>query len=374
MIIKDEIHGNIDVSENERKVIDHSDVQRLRRIKQMAFTYLVYPGAMHTRFEHSLGVMHLSSILCERLGFNKEDTELVRMFALVHDIGHLPFSHESEKVLKQYLGSHEQIGRKKILEGSLKDILDENFGAKKVLDMEKSLQGKVVTSDLGVDRMDYLVRDARNTGVAYGMIDVERIIHTLEMKKNDIMLREGGLEAAESLLIARFMMFSTVYLHKTVRISAALFHRALDRAITAKELDPKLMPNIADDELMALLSSYPSSKKYADMLVQRNLYKEAYSLDSEAFSHLRSGIKDLEQEISEKAGCEVIMEYPTGFFKPVEFKVHLDNGEFSTISEISDLIRALKLSEDRRRKLLVLCPEKDREKVRKISEKVFGKQ
>jgi HD superfamily phosphohydrolase len=372
MIIKDEIHGNIEVNDNERAVIDHPDFQRLRRIKQMAFTYLVYPGAMHTRFEHSIGVMHLSSVLCERLGFDKDTTELVRMFALIHDIGHLPFSHESEKVLKQYIGNHEQIGRKKILEGTLKDILDENLGAKKVLEMEKTLHGRAVTSDLGVDRMDYLVRDARNTGVAYGMIDIERIIHTLEMKKNDIVLREGGLEAAESLLIARFMMFSTVYLHKTVRISAALFHRALDKAISADELDPKLMQDIADDELMALLASYPSSKKYAEMLMQRKLYKEAYTLDSEAFSHLSTGIKDLEQEISEKAGCEVIMEYPTGFFKPVEFKVHLDNGEISTISEISDLIRALKLSEDRRRKLLVLCPESHREKVKKISEKVFG--
>lgn len=373
MIIKDEIHGNIEVSESERAVIDHPDFQRLRRIKQMAFTYLVYPGAMHTRFEHSLGVMHLSSVLCERLGFDKETSSIVRMFALIHDIGHLPFSHESEKVLKHYIGNHEQIGRKKILEGSLKDVINENFNAKKVLDMEKSLHGRVVTSDLGVDRMDYLVRDARNTGVAYGMIDIERIIHTLEMKKNDIVLKEGGLEAAESLLIARFMMFSTVYLHKTVRISAALFHRALDCAITSEELNPGTMPNLSDDELISFLYSCPSSKKYAEMLTQRRLYKEAFTLDSEEFSHLSSGIKDLENEISSKAGCEVIMEYPTGFFKPVEFKVHLEDGKISTISEISDLIRALKLSEDRRRKLLVLCPENYREKVRKISEKVFSK-
>ena len=103
MMIKDEIHGNIYFNELEERIVDTPDFQRLRRIKQMAFTYLVYPGANHTRFEHSIGVFHLASVLSRKLGLNEDDAQKVRLFALLHDIGHLPFSHESEKVLEPHL-------------------------------------------------------------------------------------------------------------------------------------------------------------------------------------------------------------------------------------------------------------------------------
>src|SRR3990167_2806023 len=104
MIIKDEIYGTIKCSKLEEKIIDSEEFQRLHRIKQMAFTYLVYPSATHTRFEHCLGTMHLASTIAERMGIEGERLEKIRLFALVHDIGHVAFSHESEQVLKNYLG------------------------------------------------------------------------------------------------------------------------------------------------------------------------------------------------------------------------------------------------------------------------------
>ena len=124
MLIKDEIYGTIEFNELEQRIIDCSDFQRLRRIKQMAFTYLVYPGATHTRFEHCLGTCHLATTICERLDIDKEEKQKIRLFALLHDVGHVAFSHESEPVLKKYFSSHEEIGRKKITEGSITDIIN----------------------------------------------------------------------------------------------------------------------------------------------------------------------------------------------------------------------------------------------------------
>lgn len=370
--IKDEIHGNVEISELEAMIIDSEEFQRLRSIKQMAFTYLVYPGANHTRFEHSIGVMHLASRACEKLGFGKESTEKIRLFALLHDIGHVPFSHELEKTLKKYLGTHEEIGNRKIMESGLKDVIGEQFDAKEIILMEKSAEGKVVSSDLGVDRMDYLVRDAQNTGVAYGVIDSERIIHTLELRNGELLINEGGLEAAESLLIARFMMFSTVYLHKTVRIAAAMFQRGVEKAIEAGEVAPEDFLDIGDEEALALMREKLSSSGYVKRLMKRKLYKQAYSLDSEGFSKVKGRLGDIEREISEKAGCEVILEYPSGFFKPVDFKVDID-GKLVPIGKASELVSALRISEEKRRKLMVLCPEEKREIVKKVAEKVFRK-
>jgi HD superfamily phosphohydrolase len=371
MMIKDEILGNIELNDLETRIIDSPDFQRLRKIKQMAFTYLVYPGANHTRFEHSLGVMHLASKACAKFGFSKDTTEKVRLFALLHDIGHVAYSHELEKVLKKYCGTHEEIGRKRIMDGEIRDLLDQNYGAKKILDIENSVEGKVVTSDLGVDRMDYLVRDAENTGVAYGIIDADRILHTMLLRKKELAITEGGLEAAESLLVARFMMFSTVYLHKTVRIAAAMFQRGFQLAVESGELDPEEFLNVGDEEALALLKETDSSSDYSKRLTNRNLYKEAYSLERDRFIELKDDVEELEEELSEKAGCDVILEYPTGFFKPVDFKVVMDSGHVAPISEVSDLVRALKVSEERRRRLLVLCPAEKREKVRKLAERLL---
>lgn len=373
MIIKDEIHGNIEFDELETKIIDTKEFQRLRKIKQMAFTYLVYPGANHTRFEHSIGVMQLATRVCEKLGFDDEKTKKIRLFALLHDIGHIAFSHELEKVSKPFLGAHEQIGDKKILNGELKDVIGENYDPKEIAGMEKTVEGRIVSSDLGVDRMDYLVRDAQNTGVAYGVIDIDRIIHTLELRKNELMINEGGLEAAESLLIARFMMFSTVYLHKTVRIAAAMFQRGFENAVREKEVKPEQFLSAGDEEALLILGRTKNAGTYVERLVARNLYKEAYYVDSEKFAKISNRIREYEKEISKKASCDVILEYPSGFFKPVDFKIAPDDGtEPKPISELSDLVMALKISEEKRKKLMILCSSENRETVRKISKQIFS--
>ncbi|MBS3067667.1 HD domain-containing protein [Candidatus Micrarchaeota archaeon] len=356
MIIKDELYGTIECSELERRVIDSQEFQRLHRIKQMAFTYLVYPSATHTRFEHSLGTMHLASTMAQRLCYVGEALAKIRLFALLHDVGHVAFSHESEYVLKQYLGNHEEIGKKKIMNGELADLLKENFSPKQILDIEHTTEGNIITSDLGADRMDYLMRDARNTGVAYGIVDVDRITHTLSLEKTELTIEESSLTAAESLLIARFMMFTTVYLHRAVRIAAVMLRKAISLAIENKAITPEDFLSAGDEEILLKMRA---SNKYADALMKRKLYKEVYSLEPN--EKIKKNFKKIESELCERLKCDIIVDYPTYFYKPVNFKVKTKDG-LKPITELSEIVRSLEISEQKRKRVLILAPEEFRNK------------
>ena len=129
VIIKDELYGTIEFNDIQGRIIDTKEFQRLRGIKQMSVTNLVYPGANHTRFEHSLGTSHLASVIAGKLIEDRDLQEKIKLFGLVHDIGHTAFSHEGEDVLKDYIGDHEKVGKKMIEKGEIADILDEIFFA-----------------------------------------------------------------------------------------------------------------------------------------------------------------------------------------------------------------------------------------------------
>jgi hypothetical protein len=352
MIIKDEIHGTLEFDELEARIIDSAAFQRLRRIKQMSVTSLVYPGANHTRFEHSIGTAYLSSLIAGRLGLDGDTARKVKMCGLLHDIGHTAFSHEGEDVLKKYLGDHELLGRKKMVSGEIADILSENYRPKEIADMERSNYGSIVTSDLGADRMDYLKRDALNTGVAYGIIDVDRIVHTLAMEKDELCISKGGLEAAENLLVARFMMFSTVYLHRTVRIATAMLYRAMEGSIQDKTLKPEDFLELGDESALHLMASSEKGGKWAKALLARKLYKEVLSLPCAGWTEASAA--SLGRKLSAKLGSEIIVDYPHPFFKPVAFKVKTDEG-FRPITALSTLVHSLKKSEEERRVVLVLA-------------------
>ena len=358
MMIRDEVHGTIEFSELEGRVIDSSCFQRLRRIKQMSITNLVYPCANHTRFEHSLGTAHLSGVIAERVGLEEEDRAKVRLYGLLHDIGHGAFSHEGEDVIAEYTGGHEAVGRRRICKGEIADIISENYHPKEIADIENSAYGSIITSDLGSDRMDYLKRDALNTGVAYGIIDIDRIVHTLTMEKEGLCITKGGLEAAEYLLIARFMMFSAVYLHKTVRIATAMLYRAMEGAIEDGVVMPKDFSEMDDDAAFTIMLKSKKGKPFADALLQRRLYKEVISLSKEGWSIKKAD--DQSRKFSQKLGHDIIIDYPRGFFKPISLKVKTDEG-IRQITSMSRLVRSLKESEEDRLKVLVLADEKTRE-------------
>lgn len=364
MMIKDAIHGNIFAGELEEKIIDTAQFQRLRRIKQLAMAYLVYPGATHTRFEHSLGTMHLASGICDSLGIGGIEKEKVRIHALLHDIGHSAFSHESEKALSGFFGNHEEVGAGKMREGELGDLLMERFSKKEIGMLGRGVEKTAIAGDVGADRMDYLLRDAYHIGVSYGAVDVDRIIHTLELEGKRLVVERGGLEATETLLIGRFMMFSTVYLHKTVRIASAMLRRAIGRAVD-EGVEPKALLEGTDESVLRMLEEGKESGAYASALAQRKLYKRAYSVEGSIANY-----ENAEKELSGECGCDVIVDAPPASSRPPDIMVR-EEGKTVGIMEASDLVRSLFMAEEKRKKTLVLCPAGHREKVAAAAKRYF---
>ena len=227
MEIRDPIHGNIDIDDTEAGVIDTPEMQRLRYIKQLDMTYLVFPGANHTRFEHSLGTMQVTKALLSSMGENEKE---IAYAGLLHDIGHGPFSHLSEGFIKKYLKKdHEKIGEERITNSEIKDIISDsgmNFG--RIVDYFRDADKiDVVGGVLGSDRIDYLMRDSHYTGVAYGVIDYERLKKRLIPYRNRVAIMESGVSGAESLLLARYFMHSNVYMHHAKLIASKMLQRAM---------------------------------------------------------------------------------------------------------------------------------------------------
>jgi hypothetical protein len=280
-VIRDSIHGDIFLSELEFDLIDTPEVQRLRRIKQLGMTYLVYPSANHTRFEHSLGALHLAGRIADRLGLSEEEKIEVRIAALLHDVGHGPLSHTSEELLARYLREpHEKIGREIIENSSISDVLRsagiDPSGIGDIISGGRGYLGKIVCSAFDVDRMDYLVRDAHHTGVAYGIIDLDRIVNTMEIHNDSLVISERGLRAVEALLVARFLMIPTVYLHHASRIADVMFLRATERAIE-EGLDYKQLYKMDDYDIQNLFrSSEGYIRDIGRRIDERRLFKKAY--------------------------------------------------------------------------------------------------
>jgi len=368
MIIKDEIHGTIEFSELEGRIIDSAPFQRLRRIKQMSVTNLVYPGANHTRFEHSLGTAHLASVIAGKVGLDKDEARKVKLYALLHDVGHTAFSHEGEDVLKKHIKDHEALGEARICRGEIADILSENYKPREIAGVRRSPHGSIITSDLGADRMDYLKRDALNTGVAYGIIDTDRIVHTLAMEKGELYVGKGGLEAAEYLLVARFMMFSAVYMHRTVRIATAMLYKAIEGSIGDGTAEAKRFADLDDESAMALMVGSRFGGRYARALLERRLYKEVHSFPKKDCSSKQAAA--LGKKLSDRVGQDIIVDYPHQFFKPIEVKVRVE-GELRPLMELSSLVESLKKAEEGRMRVLVLAEagvrEKHAERIRKLS-------
>ena len=247
--IRDPLYGFINLSEIETRIIDTPVFRRLLGIKQLSHTYLVYPTAIHTRFEHSLGAAHLADLVSRQLSFDDEAREVVRLAALLHDLGHGPFSHLFEEVMRHVNGKkidHDKISMMLIKEDpDISSILgDKGEKIIHILDhrpapgLDKkisSLATDVVSSPLDVDKMDYLRRDSYHIGVAYGQFDLPRIIHTLthtdDLHEQKICVDAKGRDSVGNYRLGRYLMHAQVYKHHTRLIGDQMFLQALDLAI-----------------------------------------------------------------------------------------------------------------------------------------------
>jgi len=241
--IRDPVHGYVKITEVEKELIDSPFLQRLRRIHQLAGAYLVYPGAVHTRFEHVIGTMHVAGEVAQSLaiGFDLDPdlAQEARLAALLHDVGHGPFSHTYEEVLTEKTNvTHEDISQRIVSKTSVGDILEKHGFSKRKMSSftvgkrqtRPPFMNEIIAGSLSADIMDYLLRDSYFTGVEYGKVDIQRVIDSIQVAQGHLYLDDAALYAFEALLLARYEMFKAVYFHRTVRAAELMLVHAMKLA------------------------------------------------------------------------------------------------------------------------------------------------
>ena len=296
-IIRDPLWDNIRLESAAVAALDTAVVQRLRYVRQLGHTFLVYPGATHSRFEHALGAYHLTRralVTLDERGDLAEVTELerlaVRLAALLHDIGHYPFSHALEEA---GFTQHEILGAARLRTGELGDVLRELGGEALIDSIAAMIQGTsasplagLISGSLDLDKIDYLSRDARMCGVPYGQVDVDRLLASLCLlptgpNRREVGVQEKGTSALESLLFAKYQMYRNVYWHHAVRSATCMFKRAVRATVRAGSIDVATVADATDGTLTTLLLERDPTG-LARAVHERRLYKRALDLPATA--------------------------------------------------------------------------------------------
>ncbi|MDP8023887.1 MAG: HD domain-containing protein [Nitrososphaeria archaeon] len=267
--IMDPIYGLLKLNDLEREVIDTAEFQRLRRIKQLSSANFVYPSANHTRFEHSLGAMHLAGLMGEVLtskGYaSSEDVQKLRLAGMLHDVGHGPFSHLFEDALsKKYRTNHEEIGRRIITESAIADAIKKyGYDPAEIAQLangilpNKAFMNAIIAGPLSADLMDYIQRDSYYTGAIYGRVNVMKIINSMHVYTNQLAIERDAVSAFEGMTIARYEMFKEVYFHKTSRAADVMLRHAIELYDSVNGFaDPKDLSRyteLTDDTLISMI-------------------------------------------------------------------------------------------------------------------------
>jgi len=278
--LRDPIHGFVRIEGPECDIVDTPIFQRLRRIRQLAMAYLVYPGAMHTRFEHTLGVLHVAGRLCTKLDIDDSHRRIVRLAALLHDIGHGPFSHVSEEVLAELATEEAKTkagGTDKIHELITREIIrsDASLGyliATKDRDdvitlldkgLDQPIYRDLVSGPIDADKQDYLLRDSYHCGVRYGLYDIDRLHDVLSRVSDErgdaLAVDDDGVHTMEQFVLARYYLTTQVIRHKGRLISDAMLVRGLTLGVRTDKID-----------FLKRLYSFESGQAFIDEYVSWN--------------------------------------------------------------------------------------------------------
>jgi HD superfamily phosphohydrolase len=295
-ILRDPLWNNVRLDPLALELLDTAVVQRLRYVRQLGLAFLVYPGATHSRFEHAVGAYHLAGLAMRLLdeqgvlgALPSSEFALVRAAALLHDVGHYPFSHALEEIGVIH---HEEVARPLVMEGDIARILTQHLGASAPADVFALIAGKsarplqgLISGSIDLDKIEYLKRDATMCGVPYGEIDVDRLLNSLvllahpEHGRLTIGIREKGLSALESLLFAKYQMYRNVYWHHAVRSATAMYKRLVAVAVDSGVVQPALVARYTDEELLVRLDQQalpPDARMHLTGLRTRRLLKRAY--------------------------------------------------------------------------------------------------
>ncbi|MDE1819700.1 MAG: HD domain-containing protein [Euryarchaeota archaeon] len=306
--IYDPVHGSISLTGPTLELLSHPLLQRLWGIRQTGLAHLVFPGANHTRLEHSLGVLWVARAMATGLGLSPQEAVPLEVAGLLHDLGHTPFSHTLEPVLEEVEGkSHEQV-TSDLLRGelplpferfqrgitsaprprSVPEVLERHgLSVRETVDLlrarrpsSRPFRSEMLHGSVDADRLDYLQRDAHYTGVAHGFIDANRLLETLRRDRGHLVFAEKGRPAVEGFLFARSLMYSSVYYNKTVRIAEVMLQSAVERLPEFPNVAPLLA--LTDGGLMgALENAGGRAAEIARRFELRQLYKRAWTLSWE---------------------------------------------------------------------------------------------
>jgi HD superfamily phosphohydrolase len=336
-IIRDPLWNNIRVDPLALRLVDTRAFQRLRYVRQLGLAYLVYPGASHSRFEHALGAYHLAQ---RALGlFGERDLErdvgleacvVARCAALLHDIGHYPFSHALEEIGALH---HEEVARPLITTGEVAEVLRAELGADapdRIMALIRGtsaspLQG-LISGSLDLDKIEYLKRDAFMCGVPYGEIDVDRLTNSFvlvddpDTGRQTLGVQEKALSALESLLFAKYQMYRNVYWHHAVRSATAMYKRLVEDAVRAGVVSVQSLARYTDEGLMHRLES-EGATPLLSALKERRLYKRAAEwpaaeLDADKVEWIateRTQVAEAEDALARQLGLapgELLLDYP----------------------------------------------------------------
>ena len=323
--IIDPIHDFVRVNSNELKIIDTPIFQRLRRIRQLSGAHLIYPGAQHTRFEHSLGVMHIASMaghaLNEKGIVSSDNIQNLRFAGLLHDIGHGPFSHLFEELLQKRKMSHEDIGRDIILKTQIGDLISANGFNKKFItelafgDSKFQFMNEIISGALSADIMDYLLRDGYFTGAEHAKIDHNRLTYSLDVYKNKLALEKSALVNFETMMISRYQMFKAVYFHKTVRAGEVMLLESMylaeeELGLSSTSLNEYL--KLTDEVILSKLLNLPErnsklriAKKIATDYLNRNLFKSVFEVSVTGNAITKKRMQSIREEVSKKSKVDI---------------------------------------------------------------------
>jgi HD superfamily phosphohydrolase len=337
--IKDPVYGYVYVTEAEKEIIDSYPVQRLHRLRQLAGAEFVYPGANHTRFEHSIGVMYLAGCLSENPNLSQhlseDEGQTIRIAALLHDVGHGPFSHVFEHLLVKFLNkNHEDMTTWIIQKSELSDIInglgyDPNVIGKLAVGSlhkpGKAFIDQIIQSSVDVDKLDFVVRDTYHTGAEYGYVDVFRLIHMLDVLDENLAVDLGALSALESFMLARLESFKSIYFHRVGRAAQIMIATAMEQAKDELGLvdfqSPEEYLAFNDYTVWAMLKKCEKSRKIMEDLERRKLLKCAYDRTFHVREKTMTSILSVEEirdqmrdKIASEAGVEtqsVVIDVPT---------------------------------------------------------------
>ena len=405
--VKDTVHDHIEIDGVAADLVDTPALQRLRHVKQLGTVQLVYPSANHTRFEHSLGVYHLASRALDHLGIEGKRADRIEAAAMLHDVGHGPFSHNLESLTHRRTGKYHDDVDELLATGAVGEVLrDHDLDPGRIADVvagEGPYAG-LVSGELDVDRMDYLVRDAYHTGVPYGTIDTERFVRELTFVERgevadgngadrngvdrggdaragpELVLDEGNVQTAESLLLARALMNPVVYTHHVARISKAMLRRAASELLDATATTAGELRRMDDHDFLAAIRDCRETADFSRRYDERDLYKLAVwaeydDVPDRVHEADHSAETALEREIAAEAGVardHVILDVPPEPTMRESTARVAVNGEIRRLERQSPLVSALRTAQRNQWRLGVYAPEPATDRVGRAAADVLG--